>query len=819
MGRPTAGTSVGTGVGVITLNRWYHVAFTSEGAGLNGRIYINGVLQAGPTNYTNPTGTSSVFNLGRNNVAAGDWSGLQGFMSNFRFVSGQRLYTSNFIPQGSPLTRTTYSTDGGTSFLTITGTTQLLALQSNRFIDNSANNFTLVGTSSPSVQSFHPFSISAVYTIPAAYGGSGFFNGTTDYLSIPAPNGSPLDISGGANFTIEAWFYATNTATMNIWARGGINGTQNAQYWANLNNGTLQWGFGNGGAGGIAPGITNVQYNCWNHFAIVLVGTTFTPYLNGVAYATVALTFTIATNVSNPSLWIGGAADPGVRNLFYGYITGFRLVKGTAVYTANFALPTAPATAIFNANILLTFANAGIYDAAAQNYAITQSTAQLNNSIYKWPPASMRFNGSTDYLTMPIINFGSGATASSFTAEGWFYTTTPAADQTIISQYQSSSNGWAVRLSGSKIVVGLNGDPFNITGTTTILANTWYYFAFSGSVGSWKLFMGTGGTTIQEGATYTGSVNLGNNAGGGIQVGRISNVVYFNGYIQDIRITRDVVRYTSPPLVPNETFAISGSNYLKIEYLVVAGGGGGGYSVGGGGGAGGLISGNNLDVVPGSSYSITIGGGGIAGTVGSTPGGTGSPSIFGLFTANGGGAGGGSGVTAIATGFNGGSGGGGGFPSSGTVNGGLGTTGQGNNGGTGVHVPGQYAYSGGGGGAGAVGGNGGPGAGGSGIQTSITGTATFYAGGGGGGGSGAGAGGNGGGGSPGVDGTANTGGGGGGSNVSTNGRIGGSGVVIIAYPSIFPDISFIDSGLAYTQPTRSGYKVYRFTGGTGTIRW
>jgi hypothetical protein len=25
--------------------------------------------------------------------------------------------------------------------------------------------------------------------------------------------------------------------------------------------------------------------------------------------------------------------------------------------------------------------------------------------------------------------------------------------------------------------------------------------------------------------------------------------------------------------------------------------------------------------------------------------------------------------------------------------------------------------------------------------------------------------------------------------------------------------------LSYDQPTRSGYKVYRFTGGTGTINW
>jgi hypothetical protein len=44
-------------------------------------------------------------------------------------------------------------------------------------------------------------------------------------------------------------------------------------------------------------------------------------------------------------------------------------------------------------------------------------------------------------------------------------------------------------------------------------------------------------------------------------------------------------------------------------------------------------------------------------------------------------------------------------------------------------------------------------------------------------------------------------------------------VVIIAYTSNFSPLSSIDPGLTYDQPTRSGYRVYRFTAGTGTISW
>jgi hypothetical protein len=56
------------------------------------------------------------------------------------------------------------------------------------------------------------------------------------------------------------------------------------------------------------------------------------------------------------------------------------------------------------------------------------------------------------------------------------------------------------------------------------------------------------------------------------------------------------------------------------------------------------------------------------------------------------------------------------------------------------------------------------------------------------------------------------GGGGGGA-----GRAGGSGVVVIAYSNSYPALTSISGGLTYDQPTRSGYRVYRFTAGTGTI--
>jgi hypothetical protein len=249
----------------------------------------------------------------------------------------------------------------------------------------------------------------------------------------------------------------------------------------------------------------------------------------------------------------------------------------------------------------------------------------------------------------------------------------------------------------------------------------------------------------------------------------------------------------------------------SIDYLIVAGGGTSGYGTSwagvSGGGAGGLLNASSYGgITPGNSYSVVVGAGGAGG--GSFAQNGSNSSAFGQ-TAIGGGSGGGGA---------GGSGGGGGY-----LQGGRGTAGQGNNGGFGG---GEFS-SGGGGGAGAAGGNGEQTAGGNGLQFDITGTSTYYAGGGG-CGSGqdtgtAAPGGLGGGGASGVafartgqSGTANTGGGGGGTNILSNdqyppGQVssGGSGVVIIRYPSATQR----GSGGTVTTYTSGSvtYWVHRFT--------
>ena len=252
-------------------------------------------------------------------------------------------------------------------------------------------------------------------------------------------------------------------------------------------------------------------------------------------------------------------------------------------------------------------------------------------------------------------------------------------------------------------------------------------------------------------------------------------------------------------------------SYL-INYLVVAGGGGAGTGyTASGGGAGGMLTGTTT-LISGLSYSITVGAGGTGTPAGTTwaatssgsHGTNGTNSVIGsLLTAIGGGAGSGMGNSGGGgNGNNGGSGGGGSVSGSG----GSGTSGQGNPGGS---APGGNNYLGAGGGGASASGGAGPtagnaaGAGGAGATSSISGSTVTYAGGGGGGiydnggqqNNSGGAGGSGGGGNgasnsrtTGNPGTNNTGGGGGGGagyepQTYQNAGSGGSGVVIISYPS------------------------------------
>ena len=292
------------------------------------------------------------------------------------------------------------------------------AAQNNTFLDGSTNNFTVTRNGNTTQGSFNPFVSTYPYAV-ATNGGSAYFTyGTGAYLSLAA--NAAFTIPASTSFTIEAWIYIGDLANAN----GNIicANQQASSGYLFLYNPTLGLRFYAGsGLVDINQGsVAGWTANTWYHVAAVRNGASaITLYRNGVSVATGTSILSFGTG----TLYVGGS--PSDSAYINGYISNFRLVNGTAIYTTAFTPPTAPLTAVTNTALLLGMSNGAIYDNAELNNLETVGSAQISTSVFKYGTGALSFNGTTDYLPTPAkAAFVLGT--SDFTVEAWIYATTTA---------------------------------------------------------------------------------------------------------------------------------------------------------------------------------------------------------------------------------------------------------------------------------------------------------------------------------------------------------------------------------------------------------
>ena len=485
------------------------------------------------------------------------------------------------------------------------------------------------------------------------------------------------------------------------------------------------------------------------------------------------------------------------------------------------------------------------------------TAAGWNNIIQEVPGVSGiqgNYSEATNSGTLTIIgtNFAAGAIASAIGTNG------------VEVVASSTTFNSLVQLTATFTGLSNANEPYNIKVLNTsnlfgVLPNALYVNATpvwqtaSGSLGTFDelVSISLSATATDSDSTITYSLASGStlpsgvtlNSSTGLISGTLPNVTTNTTYSFTINASDGI-----NPSVPR-AFSISSVRNFILEYLIVGGGGAGGdffsgsgyNAAGGGGGAGGYIYQAPTTLKASSfSFPITVGSAGVSTATSNTSGGyatSGGNSSFNNIIAYGGGRGG-AGNSSIANSYvatSGGSGGGGVRPDGGAsfANAGAGTAGQGNSGGAYSSGDGDGGGGGGSASAGTLGGSGSQG--GTGSVSSITGSSIYYSAGGGGGkgqtgnwvSSNGGIGGGGVGGTKannafGTDAsTYGSGGGGAGSSAGNNGIFakagnGASGVVIVAYPDTEPALT-IPGTLTYDTPTRSGYRVYRFTAGTGTV--
>jgi len=526
------GTAYTINYTTLTTNTWNHVALVRYNNNIT--VYLNGV--SGPT--TSAPGaaqpSSTRYDLAGPHglwfgVNTTNWTGFSptlytGYMSNFRYVVGTALYTSNFTPTTSQLTAIT--------------NTQVLTHQNNRLKDNSANAlaYTLNGSGSASIQAWSPFSPTGTYS-PSVNSGSAYFDGTGDYLSIPPS--TAFTFTG--DFTIEAWVYPTvinaDNCIISRW-------TSSLSFiFKIVSSGRPYFAWYKGGSGTVTGTTTAVRINQWNHVAVTRVGSTVRLFVNGELDST---TGTIAGALDNSTTAITvGSLDTTPSQVWNGYLSDVRVINGTALYSASFTPPTSTLTNTTSTNLLLNFTNSGIIDQHSGINLETVGNAQLSTAVKKFGNTSIYFDGAGDRLATspgPQNSLGSG----DFTIEFWVYSITLPANARLLSQGSPTTGEhlFIVYSSGAADFCEATTARLSFPSGSFVTA-TWQHIAIVRSSTTLKGYV-NGSSVVSTTSTYNYSAVTNTYIGSNPNTGSQD----FNGYIDDLRITKGYARYTSNFTVP-----------------------------------------------------------------------------------------------------------------------------------------------------------------------------------------------------------------------------------------------------------------------------
>jgi len=479
-------------------------------------MFINGVQESTTTLSHTMQNGSGAFDIG----AAGSGPGntrFGGYISNLRVVKGTAVYTSNFTPPDEPLTA-------------ITNTT-LLTCHLPYIADGSTNDHAITVTGNVSTKPLTPFD-NLEYS-EALHGGSVYFDGSGDFLTTTMP------VLGTGSFTVEFWFYPTDPTRAYLLLDKDFRDGNFSLQTDYLNTGLFYLSVaGSAYTFSFTPPIVNQ----WNHIAISRNSSSLRFFLNGVQLGT---TSTNSGSVTTGTLYIGGASAATAGYLTtMGYISDVRIIEGSALYTGNFTPPTETLTAITNTSLLLNGTDASIIDKAqTSNLQLVGNTTGSTTQVKFAGSKSMYFDGTGDYLAVSSSSTDYDLPAD-FTIEAWIYPTVLSGDHIIVDTYNSSQAG-SYQLymhSAGRLVFYSQGDSWILQdpSTSSISVNTWNHVAVSRSGTSAKMFVN--GTVVD---TATNSREL--RAGFPVAIGyqRVSGSLYFAGYIQDVRISNGLARYTA----------------------------------------------------------------------------------------------------------------------------------------------------------------------------------------------------------------------------------------------------------------------------------
>lgn len=187
--------------------------------------------------------------------------------------------------------------------------------------------------------------VSIVSQSPFVGGGNSysFSSSINSYISTPGSNDWAL---GTGDFTVEWFSYQTTlTQFQRIYT---VDDYPSISTGVSIESGTFYYWAGDA----MTPKYSSASAstaNQWIHWAVVRQSGVTKVYRNGIQLDS---QITDTNNITdNTKAFIVGNTNTFATNAaLVGYLTSFRLVKGLAVYTGNFTVPTSPLTATASAN-------------------------------------------------------------------------------------------------------------------------------------------------------------------------------------------------------------------------------------------------------------------------------------------------------------------------------------------------------------------------------------------------------------------------------------------------------------------------------------
>ena len=384
--------------------------------------------------------------------------------------------------------------------------------------------------------------------------GSNYFDGTGDYLTIP--NGTAFQF-GTLDFTIEFWIKTTDGSfdIINQYTSGGTN-------WAFIIlSGNIYWQNSNAAASLYYLALSGLNANptsgSWTHVALTRTSGVLKYWTNGVGHS---VTQADSTNYAGSASVV--RIGSGYYGEFQGNISNLRVVKGVAVYTANFTPSVTP---------LFATQSSGTGIAAITDTQTSLLTCKSQSTL-------------TDYSTNAFVVTGNGNVAANTEYPGTFTSAGPTTNLgtgTLIvttntsAPLLSSANGF--------VTVGANTIAFTIRTSTAVVTNS-----FSTTVDSFtpintittdihsqnvEAILSSNGSvalTVLNGNTTQNTLTFINTITSDIHSQNVEGIVTISTNSFNSVVTSNTINSSISTIVPLPTYAYSSGTEISANGNAIA---------------------------------------------------------------------------------------------------------------------------------------------------------------------------------------------------------------------------------------------------------